>query len=170
MYFLDLLGGQKWRVETMALFSLQQLFWLCLTPAPSGSYPSSVLLCSTNNQSLLYPNNSPLSGLLLINWVIFYFLDDLVFFFFAPWWIVLYFTGYAAFLSPTLSVISPLSRVLWSCSILPFRQKTLTWPCWPTFPWLCLTPLYAGGYPFVHLKIFPFVVLLFPSPPLHEAK
>lgn len=107
VYFLDLLGGQKWRVETMALFSLQQLFWLCLTPAPSGSYPSSVLLCRTNNQSLLYPNNSPLSGLLLINWAWKWFLiflpcglNDLIFFFFAPSWIVLYFTGYAAFYLP----------------------------------------------------------------------
>lgn len=31
------------------------------------------------------------------------------------------------------------------------RLKTLIWPCWPTFPWLCWTPLCVGGYPFRRL-------------------
>lgn len=40
-----------WRVETMAPLSLQPLFWLCLIPAPSGSYPFSKLISS--NQLLM---------------------------------------------------------------------------------------------------------------------
>ncbi|CAG09481.1 unnamed protein product, partial [Tetraodon nigroviridis] len=40
--------------------------------------------------------------------------------------------------------------------------KTLTWPCWPAFPWLCLTLLCAGGYPFYTLS------LCGPAPPSHQ--
>lgn len=28
------------------------------------------------------------------------------------------------------------------------RLKILIWLCWPTYPWLCSTPLCVGGYPF----------------------
>lgn len=54
---------------------------------------------------------------------------------------------------PTLPPSSP--RILWSCSVLPCRQKTLTWPSRPAFLWLCLIPLSAGGYPLLHLLPFP---------------
>lgn len=63
---------------------------------------------------------------------------------------------------PSPSHLSPLPCVLCSCSVIPSRQKTLTWLCWPTFPWLCLTLLYAGGYPFVHLQ--PFLVRFSSAP------
>lgn len=66
--------------------------------------------------------------------------------------------------SPPPPLPPPLSPcVLWSCSVLPCRQKTLTWPCWPAFLWLCLIPLSAGGYPLLHL--LPFPVWFFPSHP-----
>lgn len=152
----------------MAPFSLQKLFWLCLTPAPSGSYPSNVLLSTTNINIYSYytlATNHKEDILLLTYWaqVILSILAVWVgwfdVFFFALQWMVLYFVGYAAFWSPILSVIfphlSPLPCAPWSCSILLCRRKTLTWPCWPAFLWLCLIPLYAGGYPFVHLQPFP---------------
>lgn len=75
---------------------------------------------------------------------------------------LLYFAG-SSFLSPSPPHLFHSSCFLWSCFILYCRQKTLTWPCWPAFLWLCLTLLYAGGYPFVNL-----CGVALPSPPLHK--
>lgn len=79
----------------------------------------------------------------------------------ALWWMVLCLICFLAFISLVISGIVffpptfyPCPCVPWSCYVLTSRQKTLTWPCWPTFPWLCLTPLSAGGYPFMHLQPF----------------
>lgn len=73
-------------------------------------------------------------------------------------------------LSPAVSphTFPTLPGFLRSCFLLYCRLKTLTWPCWPAFLWLCLTLLYAGGYPLVHRWPFPCVVPLCPSPPSHE--
>lgn len=83
----------------MALFSLQKLFWLCLTPAPSGSYPSSVLLSSTkiNSYSTLATNHKvDIQYFLIIesswSWIFSPFgMDDLVFssWHFSEWFYIL---------------------------------------------------------------------------------
>lgn len=85
----------------------------------------------------------------------------LLFLLFTLWVSLLYFAG-SSFLSLSPLHLFHSSCFLWSCFILYCRQKTLTWPCWPAFPWLCLTLLYAGGYPFVHRRSFPCVVPLCP--------
>ncbi len=169
----------------MAPFSLQKLFWLCLTPAPSGSYPSSVLPSSTYDQQLFYPHLT--TKCFLINWAQ-VILSVLTFWVGWFWCFLLctlvngsiFYWPCCLFISRPICDffclffffprLSPRPCVPWSCSILPPRRKTLTWPCWPTFPWLCLTPLYAGGYPFVHLEPFPVWFPLCSSPPSHEPK
>lgn len=150
----------------MALFSLQKLFWLCLTPAPSGSYPSSVLLSSTkiNSYSTLATNHKvDIQYFLIIEsswfWISSPFgMDDLVFssWHFSEWFYILLamlpfdLPSYLWFFDTFLLFLVPRGPAVLLC-----RRKTLTWLSWPAFLWLCLIPLYAGGYPFVHLQAFP---------------